>query len=567
MPLLYKQTNEYGSTRYFKDIASVAADWYAPVELTPVSISYDRTDTRVVYLRADFENSNPLQIQCGPDDAYLGEDAVFSYAELSQWVDCAAAFDSAFLRLDSQVCRRGREPQYAIFTSNKLVATFQPNDVRIFLFREPELDETEAVLGLATLNDLTQDQATALVAEFPNLIDRHFLENLEFCDNCESDVDSCGCYSCEVCDARQSYGSVCEPCEREREEEEENDGSSWNFKTRSLVFRGRASRSPAKLSRYLGVEVEIAKAIQPRLIEEACEGIKASIVIDGSLPSGGAEIVTQPAKAVQFRRDIAALTAALAEGTATTTDACGLHVHVDARDLKAEGISRLCRLWVKVEPAIYDLVAYRRRSSTYAKPCADKYMPIVNAKEDTLQDTIDSVVYRISSKYQADQRALEDAKRRKFHDARYYGLNLHSWAFRGTVEFRHHQGAIQCDRITNFAEICGWVVQSAKSLSVEAIAKLQGTSLDVLCGLLPKPLADWARARTATLAQWRPGGSRSSDRTVEDTPSLVVNTASLAVNTAPTIVGAPRLTFDTVTALTYSAHIMPNPSASDDVTF
>jgi len=52
----------------------------------------------------------------------------------------------------------------------------------------------------------------------------------------------------------------------------------------------------------------------------------------------------------------------------------------------------------------------------------------------------------------------------KYHHSRYFGINIHSWFFRRSLEFRYHSGTLNPVKITNFIMICQAFVDKAKEM-------------------------------------------------------------------------------------------------------
>jgi hypothetical protein len=57
----------------------------------------------------------------------------------------------------------------------------------------------------------------------------------------------------------------------------------------------------------------------------------------------------------------------------------------------------------------------------------------------------------------------------KYDDARYYGLNLHSYFYRGTVEFRYFEGTDSREQAKGLVELCIKLVDFAKYTSFEQL--------------------------------------------------------------------------------------------------
>jgi hypothetical protein len=84
--------------------------------------------------------------------------------------------------------------------------------------------------------------------------------------------------------------------------------------------------------------------------------------------------------------------------------------------------------------------------------------------------------------------------------SRYWGLNLHSWFFRGTVEFRMFQGTTAVDDLVCWPLLCGWIVHAATIVPDATALGVKGLG-DFLNlthqgrRIVPKFLSDYATRR------------------------------------------------------------------------
>lgn len=190
-----------------------------------------------------------------------------------------------------------------------------------------------------------------------------------------------------------------------------------------------------KSNRFLAVEIEVAGVRKVNRLTEVIKGWSASVVSDGSLPEYGFEINTSPASADRFIKQIEEICDALKQSGGYVTDKCGLHVHVDARDLTYYGIRRLLRIYSALEPLLFQMIPSERRNSRYCQPCAHEYRKVgkltnyVTARKDVMH-----AVYHSSN--------TRRSKREKYNGSRYMALNAHSWYYRGTVECRLLDGTV-----------------------------------------------------------------------------------------------------------------------------
>jgi hypothetical protein len=86
----------------------------------------------------------------------------------------------------------------------------------------------------------------------------------------------------------------------------------------------------------------------------------------------------------------------------------------------------------------------------------------------------------------------------KYGQARYNALNLHSFFYRQTVEFRHHQGTTNAVKATSWGMLCASILDAAQRLSMREIN-------DIIARYSDTPhaaLIEIAAHNNPKLAQW-----------------------------------------------------------------
>jgi hypothetical protein len=185
---------------------------------------------------------------------------------------------------------------------------------------------------------------------------------------------------------------------------------------------------------------------------------------DGSVAGGGdrgCELVSPPldfdtpADREQVNRAFAALQIA---GAATDASA-GIHVHVDASDLTAAQVANVGRFFAKFEDQIYRIGSSGwqqiRQSgiNNYCKPMDFELIRRLTRVRD--QDGFYRAWYGSVS-------AGRSARTDHYHGSRYHGLNLHSWCYRGTIEFRIFNSTLNAERAQAYIALCVAIVQDAR---------------------------------------------------------------------------------------------------------
>jgi len=258
-------------------------------------------------------------------------------------------------------------------------------------------------------------------------------------------------------------------------------------------------------SRYIAAEIECAGIHGLGFsIYETARRWGGGTVGDGSLHHRGFEINTAPAGGDLYPQQIEELCAAIKKQNGYLDQKCGLHVHVDARDMNYYDIRRFVRAYAACEDALFSMVSPQRIQGVmddkgelhqYCQPCGKKYVSAIEEGRlpyDKIKSDIITSVYSSSS--------TQNLRHRKRGQGipRYNALNLHSWFFRGTIEARMFDGCIEPDPIIKWgilwALIADYVVKSSDE---QVAADMVGKPLACLKKIIGgnKNILDFVKAR------------------------------------------------------------------------
>lgn len=233
-------------------------------------------------------------------------------------------------------------------------------------------------------------------------------------------------------------------------------------------------RRGALPARYISAEIEAAGARKSGRVAWTVRKWGGSIVRDGSLPDDGFEINTAPARGGAWDRQVREICSALREVRAFTDDSCGLHLHVDARDLHYWDIRRFMRLWIRLESGFYRAVAPERDGNDFCRRTARHFGRILSGERgfavkakgggkssSRFRRAMADVLYG-----RIDTRGVRGDKHAS--PSHYWGCNLHSWMMRGTIEFRMHEGTLNPLEIIRWGRLCAAAVEASKCSDAEA---------------------------------------------------------------------------------------------------
>lgn len=328
------------------------------------------------------------------------------------------------------------------------------------------------------------------------------------CENCERCTDCCECYFCEGCNSQVTSLScgecgTCNNCDCSCENDNEPNIRFFDPPRKPVFHSAKINehkRNPS--NRFIAVEIEVSEIEENERIDDVVCQWRGGIVKDGSLPDTGFEINTAPASGDVFVKEITEICDALSNSNAKVTSDCGLHVHVDARDLTYYGIRRLATIYSVIEGALFQACSPSRRMSRYCEPCGDRYRHNIGKLTDFKRsefrgDVVNSVYGTKDSK---------DRKHDKYDGARYSALNLHSWYYRGTVECRMFNGTVLADKIVPWGILWALIVDAANTLTDKEIESIISNNNDskLIAGkeLLFKIIGDNVSVRDFLIERW-----------------------------------------------------------------
>lgn len=389
--------------------------------------------------------------------------------------------------------------------------------------------------GLLTRGCLACDEPAAECGYCEACCDHHDCSCGEhtsnWCDTCDTCHSCCSCRECYECGGRIG-------CD---DEQEEIEGHTYCGSCADSVCPKNAG-SPWRdgKKRLAGVEWEYNDPGKSPLANWAREW-HGGIHSDGSC---GWEAVTPPIAGKHVRSCLSALGRALAQSRTEIDEDCGLHVHVDAADLRWADMFRLLKVYAHVEPLLYLLAGQHRVKNQYCAPCGEKYREALVSRDRK------GSVLAVAHNGELNQILAIDAAKRvqrrpvKKSDGRYKGLNIAPWLagktqrreerasfydYRGayrskckfrhhatksdtTVEFRLHRNTSDAERVIGWTELCVSIVDWVASHNDTDADNLPKSPLRALIEIAPDSRT-WIIARVAA---WRKATPARTDGVPRD---------------------------------------------------
>ena len=318
------------------------------------------------------------------------------------------------------------------------------------------------------------------------------------CKACERCLSCCQCYSCLECNTvYRTVNDLCKYCGKGKA------CLCCPHTTANVRISGEGdtlrARHPINLSRYLptdpkflthhpsprlcSAEIEVCgfrnfTHIRQEAIQAVMKAWSISAVGDGTLPATGVEFNTHPAGGDFWVNQISDLMRECQYAGVWVTGSAGCHIHVDCRDYNYEQLAKLLLLCSAIEPTFFNMVSKARRENSYCVMWCQHYGKMIHeisgkaydnprSQLVALRDVILKGIYGF-----AGRKEIYAIKTTKTHKNRYRALNVHSYMFRGTIEFRIPEGSIYPDTIINWGRLLTILVDFAKATPMSDIQAL-----------------------------------------------------------------------------------------------
>lgn len=147
--------------------------------------------------------------------------------------------------------------------------------------------------------------------------------------------------------------------------------------------------------------------------------------------------------------------AAVATSGVRTNPYCGIHVHIGAQDATVEDICRFIDVMLDEEPKLVkDFNCSPRRLRRFAKLMSPNFIRRFKRRRPKTQEELERLWYG---------RPTDPVRRSdRYHKSRYRGLNLQSYFYRFTIEFRYFDSSLDQNRIEAYVRRCLDIANKAR---------------------------------------------------------------------------------------------------------
>lgn len=161
------------------------------------------------------------------------------------------------------------------------------------------------------------------------------------------------------------------------------------------------------------------------------------VVSDASV-SGGAEVVTPPLRYDEIEK-LQEVVRAMRRAGAKAASNAGIHIHVSHPDLDFKSIRNMVN-WLYRQSDHVQLMTRteERRRGQWCKPVEKKHVDAFRkaARKRNVSDIMQEAARAWYGAHNWSGSFSQHETRQRYHSSRYHAINLHSWFYRGTIEFR-----------------------------------------------------------------------------------------------------------------------------------
>ncbi|MGH7296320.1 MAG: amidoligase family protein, partial [Polyangiaceae bacterium] len=135
---------------------------------------------------------------------------------------------------------------------------------------------------------------------------------------------------------------------------------------------------------------------------------------------------------------------------------CGIHIHIDGARFDAKELTSLAKIVHKQERLIEAALGIQaHRLQRFCRPLDTGFIERLEARRPRTVAEVNAAWYghRVHAPSRYDQ-------------SRYHGVNLNSYFFRGTIEFRYFEGTTHAGKVKAYVQFC--LALAAKALGAKS---------------------------------------------------------------------------------------------------
>lgn len=209
------------------------------------------------------------------------------------------------------------------------------------------------------------------------------------------------------------------------------------------------------------------------------------VATDGSVEAHGEriygfEVQTPRLSGKKGEELMARMSASLKAIGATINETCGMHIHLDGKDIilpdrkeYPAALIQLFKAYIVFEDVVTSFLPYSRRRNDYCRPLAETFQLGEVENLRSIAD-VEKLWYQERTYHE-----IRAAKNHHYHSSRYFGTNLNSLLSHGHLEIRFHSGTMNPKKILEWANLHALIMDACvkRVFTVEFLQEARSTSM------------------------------------------------------------------------------------------
>lgn len=235
------------------------------------------------------------------------------------------------------------------------------------------------------------------------------------------------------------------------------------------ISRGKAAEIIAK--HFNSSVVYIGEGYQTRTVRDS-QNREWKIMRDGSIRPQpyDDEFKVEIVSPILVYDDIETIQEILRElraGGAKANDSCGIHIHINGAPHNAKSLKNIVNFMCSRQDLIYEALQVKTNRIDYCKKICPELLAKIKAMKNISKTDIETAWYSPLN------HGFSGARGGHYNPTRYQCLNLHSYFYRGTVEFRLFNSTTHAGKLKAYIQFClavsAWALESSDKIKFNNI--------------------------------------------------------------------------------------------------
>lgn len=236
------------------------------------------------------------------------------------------------------------------------------------------------------------------------------------------------------------------------------------------ISRGRAAEVVAE---YFGTSVRLTRGTYDTRTIKDTKNREWQVMRDSSIrpQPAGDEFKVELVSPILVYEDIEViqeLLRKLRKAGAKANSSCGIHIHIDGANHNAKSLKNIVNFFCSRQDLIYEALQVKENRVSYCKKVSPELLKKIKATKNITQNDVETLWYSRANHGHAG------GSGGRYNQTRYQGLNLHSFFYRGTVEFRMFNSTTHAGELKAYIQFClavsAWAIKSTDKILFKNIS-------------------------------------------------------------------------------------------------